>query len=166
MSLEIRAATVDDAAAICEVHLASIRTLCARDYSPEQIDAWCEGKSPADYVNAIECGGNLVVAVVGGAVIGFGGIYLQPPVAEVKAVYVHPEATGQGAGRGILEALEVQAMEAGCAELSLPASLTAQRFYANNGYIAGEPVPHRFANGVEILCIPMTKTIENPSKAG
>ncbi len=159
MNLTIRAATVADAAAICDVHLASIYVLCARDYSPEQVTAWCEGKSPADYVEAIEQGGQLVVALVNEAIVGFGGISIQPPIAEVKAVFVHPEATGHGAGRAILAALEAKAIGAGCTDFSLPASLTARRFYENNGYVAGEPVQHRFPNGVEMTAIPMTKTI-------
>ena len=40
----IRRATVDDAEAICDLHVRSIRGLCAADYTPPQIEAWASRK--------------------------------------------------------------------------------------------------------------------------
>src|SRR5687768_12579402 len=56
----IRRATPDDADAITPVHVASIRTLCAKDYTPEQIEAWAGWKSPEKYRAAMAAGGGVL----------------------------------------------------------------------------------------------------------
>ena len=47
--IEVRLATPADAEEIHRVHLASVRTLCARDYTPEQIQAWAGFRHPDNY---------------------------------------------------------------------------------------------------------------------
>ncbi|MBF2004206.1 MAG: hypothetical protein IGS49_01680 [Chlorogloeopsis fritschii C42_A2020_084] len=47
--IKIRPATLEDAAAICHVHLTSVRVLCARDYTPKEIEAWIGDRSLENY---------------------------------------------------------------------------------------------------------------------
>src|SRR5687767_2388685 len=105
----IRPATAVDADAICAVHVASIRGLCADDYTAEQIDGWAGAKHPDRYRRAMAEGERMFVAELqsgtGRVVIGLAGIHGN----EVRAVYVHPDHVGRGVGGALLAALEEQA---------------------------------------------------------
>jgi len=52
-------------------------------------------------------------ATVGGKVLGCGGIRLHEDYAEVKRVYVHPQARGLGLAKKIMAVLEAEAAAAG-----------------------------------------------------
>lgn len=45
----IRQAKLEDAKGICQVHIASVRQLCARDYTLEQIEAWVGKLNPENH---------------------------------------------------------------------------------------------------------------------
>lgn len=122
---DIRRATDADAEAITPVHVASIRTLCANDYTQQRIDAWAGWKSPDKYRKAMAAGELFFVAEVDGRVVGFSVLFGD----EVKAVYLHPDRVGQGLGRKLLEAVEAEARSAGVTELKLTSTLTAVPFY-------------------------------------
>src|SRR5215212_3823690 len=76
---QIRPATPSDADAICAVHVASIRGLCATDYTTEQIDGWAGAKHPDRYRQAMAEGERMFVAELdssaGRVVIGLAGIH-------------------------------------------------------------------------------------------
>src|SRR5436190_719992 len=93
----IRRARAEDAAGICAAHLASIRGVCSRDYTPEQIKSWCEGKNPELYLPLISrfiC----YVAEEQGRIGGFGEVQVDaaPGAAEVRGLYLAPEFVGRG----------------------------------------------------------------------
>ncbi|MEO6876077.1 MAG: hypothetical protein ABI222_14765, partial [Opitutaceae bacterium] len=69
----LRFATEADAAALCVMHIRSIREVCAQDYSPEQIEAWTGPKRPEHYFDSIR-GQRLILAEQRGRIAGFGDI--------------------------------------------------------------------------------------------
>jgi len=156
--IKVRRATAEDALEICRVHVSSIREVCARDYTSEQISAWAGGKTPEGYVRAMNAGEEMFVALVEKNIVGFGAIDLAK--STIQAVYVHPQAIGKGVGQALLLALEESARKANLDELTLPSSLTARNFYEKNGYIPGEQTTHTLSSGVEIECVPMKKRLE------
>ena len=151
----IRRATPDDAEAITPVHVASIRTLCAEDYTPEQIDAWAGWKSPDKYRAAMAAGEVFFVAEVDGRVVGFSVLFGD----EVKAVYLHPDHVGRGIGRGLLEAVEAEARANGVAELKLTSTLTSVRFYESCGFTRGDLHEHPVTAGVTLQCVHFSKRL-------
>jgi putative acetyltransferase len=73
-----------------------------------------------------------------GRVLGCGGLRsLGQPVAEIKRMYVRPEARGEGVGVAILMELESQAVKLGFKVLRLetgPLQPEAIGLYARSGY--------------------------------
>ena len=151
----IRRATPADADGITPVHVASIRTLCATDYTPEQIDAWAGWKSPDKYRAAMEAGEVFFVAELNGRVVGFSVLFGE----EVKALYLHPDYVGRGIGRRLLEAVEAEAQSKGIAELRLTSTLTSVRFYEACGYMKGDLHQHPVTGGVTLPCVHFAKRL-------
>ena len=83
-------------------------------------------------------GGAFVVVYVDGKPVAGGGIKQdEDGVAEIKRMYVAPEARGRGLGRRLLEALEETARELGYARIRLdtgPRQPLAQAMYERSGY--------------------------------
>jgi putative acetyltransferase len=151
----IRRATPADAEQITPVHVASIRTLCAKDYTPEQIDAWAGWKSPDKYRAAMAAGEVFFVAEVDGRVVGFAVLHGD----EVKAVYIHPDYVGSGLGRRLLDAVEAEARTRGVELLQLTSTLTSVGFYKACGYTRGDDHEHRVTGGVMLTCVKFTKRL-------
>jgi putative acetyltransferase len=158
----IRPATPDDAEAICAAHVASIRGLCTKDYTPKQIDAWAGSKKPDVYRRMMARGEALFVATTGkaggardGEVVGVGGLNAD----EVCLLYVRPDYARRGVGGALLEVLEQRARENGAAVAKLNSTLTAERFYAARGYSGSAVTMHTLCPGVELPCVPMTKRL-------
>jgi putative acetyltransferase len=151
----IRRATPADAEQITPVHVASIRTLCAKDYRQEQIDAWAGWKSPDKYRAAMAAGEVFFVAEVEGHVVGFAVLHDD----EVKAVYIHPDHVGHGLGRRLLDAVEAEARNRGVERLQLTSTLTSVGFYAACGYTRGDNHEHRVTGGVMLTCVKFTKRL-------
>ncbi len=151
----IRRATPEDAEGITPVHVASIRTLCAKDYTQEQIDAWAGWKSPEKYRAAMAAGEVFFVATVDDRVVGFSVLFAD----EVKAVYVHPDHVGRRIGRALLDAVENKARARGVDELRLTSTLTSIGFYESRGYVRGQTHEHPVTGGVTLTCVHFTKRL-------
>ncbi|MGI8734133.1 MAG: GNAT family N-acetyltransferase [Pyrinomonadaceae bacterium] len=98
--------------------LARLREELAQKY-PDEL----RGVSPApdDFMKA---GAIFVVARQNGKALGCGAIRpLEPGVAEVKRMFVAPEARGRGIGRAVLEKLETLARELGYCAIRLETGL-------------------------------------------
>lgn len=167
----VRDATPSDAEAIRAVHRRSIEALGTQAYSHRQVEAWAAGCESADYTSAIEDDETeFVVAVVDGAVTGFGTVKpgpsdgYDPPVdAEVTAVYVHPSVARRGVGTSICSELEERARATGVQTLGLTASRNAVPFYEARGYERVGERTHEFSThegtGVTGVVVEMQKTL-------
>jgi putative acetyltransferase len=72
-----------------------------------------------------------------GTAVGCGGVALFPEYAEVKRMYVHHTARGQGVADAILACIEQQAGSAGLSVLRLETGVrqvAAMRLYVRAGY--------------------------------
>jgi putative acetyltransferase len=77
------------------------------------------------------------VARLGGAVIGCGGVALFGDHAEVKRMYVRPEARGRGVAPALMQRIELATRAAGLSLLRLETGtkqLAAMRFYERWGF--------------------------------
>jgi putative acetyltransferase len=155
----VRPATPSDADAICAVHVASIRGLCAAHYTAKQIAGWAGAKHPDRYCRAMAEGERMFVAELesgaGRAVIGLAGIHGN----EVRAVYVHPDHVGRGVGGVLLAALEQQARSNGFESLVLHSTLNARMFYLRHGYRDEGGMVFELRPGLDLPCVKMTKAL-------
>lgn len=77
--------------------------------------------------------GGLVVAMVEGRIIGFGGIDVHA-TEQVKWLYLLPQHQGAGIGSEILQRLESIGWDAGLAALRVHSAPEAVDFYLRRGY--------------------------------
>ena len=74
-----------------------------------------------------------LVATFEGAAVGFASL---ADNARIDMLYVHPAASGQGAGAMLCDALEKLAAARGARELTVEASDTARGFFEKRGFVA------------------------------
>jgi putative acetyltransferase len=153
----IRRARPEDCAGICAAHVASIRGLCAGDYTPEQIESWCVGKTPGLYAPLLE---RLIwyIAEERGEIGGFGA--LDPAVAEVRGLYLAPAFAGRGVGVALMERLLADARSAGAQRVIVKATVTAERFYRRCGFVETGRGTHLSRGGVELPCVMMELSLK------
>ncbi|AFZ31129.1 GCN5-related N-acetyltransferase [Gloeocapsa sp. PCC 7428] len=155
-NIKVRKAKLEDAEAICHVHRVSVRTLCIKDYTPEQIEAWVGSSEPENFRKAmVERGETIFVAEIEELIAGFSSLFKD----EIYAVYVHPEYTRRGVGTRLLKAVEKEAIFQQNKKLKLVSSTTAEPFYQANGYQVVEHSFHTLRSGIQIPCVYMEKAL-------
>ncbi|RAX42128.1 GNAT family N-acetyltransferase [Rhizobium tropici] len=129
MACEIRRASEADAEAISGVILAALRETNAKDYPPHIIDRVAENFNPAAVRKLLDSRA-VFVAIYDGRIVGTASL----DDAVVRTVFVSPSAQRRGIGASLMAAIEHAAMARGVASLSVPSSVTAQRFYEKLGF--------------------------------
>jgi putative acetyltransferase len=131
--LALRPMLPTDAPFLAEIFRASIEDLTADDYSAAQQEAWASAADDEEEF-ARRLGAELtLVATFGGAAVGFAAL---ADNTRIDMLYVHPTATGQGAGAMLCDALEKLAGARGAKELTVDASDTARGFFEKRGFAA------------------------------
>jgi GNAT superfamily N-acetyltransferase len=142
---------------VAEVHRASILGLCFAHYSAGELSQWTDSLRPDKYARLFQ-GRESFIAEEDGKILGFG--VLDPGQSLINATYVDPKAVRRGIGRGLVEAMESTAKQAGAAELRLNSTLNAVPFYERLGYVRGKTAYNRLPTGVELPCVMMTKNLK------
>ncbi|MGH8370030.1 MAG: GNAT family N-acetyltransferase [Gammaproteobacteria bacterium] len=155
--IAIRAATPTDIPAINQVHMASIRGLCASAYSPDTIEAWASNPDMGRYQRMMAPGARCLVAVAADVICGFGSLELEK--SRLASLFVHPDHAGSGVGGALLKRLEALALESGIDSLRLEASLNARGFYEVHGYKMYRMAKHCFSTGLKMDCAEMQKSL-------
>ena len=133
--MAVRPATAEDAAAIAEMFLASVR------------EAWGVG-TDVEMEPPQLTGGELVAEDEDG-IVGFAVV----EDCAVELLFTHPRAWGRGAGRALLVAAEAALRDAGCAEVSLwteERNADARRLYQASGWRKTKEVRERVWNGAPL----------------
>jgi len=128
---EVRQATADDISSMRTVHRTAIERNGRAAYTERQIAAWRAEAVPSEYPVGRERSVILVVEE-SDDVVAMGQANFDGP--EIDKLFVHPEVTGQGIGRRLLDNLETRLREQGAEQAYLDSSLNAVTFYHANGY--------------------------------
>jgi putative acetyltransferase len=134
--MELRQATVEEAAAIVELHARTVREVNGRSYSEAEIEAWLAHSSLERTRERIALGGVLVAVGSCGAIVGFA----DRSGDRIAALYVAADHQGEGIGSRLLEQLEEDARREGVRTLTAHSTTTAVGFYQRRGYEVGPPV--------------------------
>ncbi len=100
--LIIRRAKEEDCPSIMRVHTSAVRAIPANYYALEEIEAWAIPRKIESYQQSVH-NKEFYVATEGEIIVGFG--VLNRETHQIEAVYVSPEATGQGVGLKLLKSL-------------------------------------------------------------
>ena len=132
--IEVRHAVPDDAEALTEVTIRSIREICGAsgDYTPEQIEDWLENKTPTNFLKWMASSDlRLYAGLLNDQIAGVGMFSLE---GEIELLYLVPEARGHGLGRALLAEIESEAEFREISPLRLHATTVAVNFYERHGY--------------------------------
>lgn len=176
--IEVRAATRDDAAAIAQVMLDSLREIGRTAYDDRQVASSLVYLAVPDE-QLIDDGTYFVAVDDDGAIVGCGGwsrrrkthagsghsdeddALLDPErePARIRAMFVDPHHARRGIGRQILELCERRAAEAGFRRLQLVAMRSGEAMYRACGYAPLGDAPVRLEDDVVLECTLMEKFI-------
>lgn len=141
--IEVRHALPEDAEALAEANIRSIREICGASgaYTPEQIAWWVENKVPTNYLKWMANSDlRLYTGLVDGAIAGVGMVDIDE--GEIQLLYLVPEAQGRGLGAELLQTMEDEARFLGLGQMRLNSTVGALSFYARHGYRNLGPEAH------------------------
>ncbi|GLH36246.1 GNAT family N-acetyltransferase [Pseudomonas moraviensis] len=150
MSIQIQIATDEDALAISETIIKTLRESNARDYPIEIIDRVIESFSPSKILRLL-AERQVLVATLDSQIVATGSLDQE----VVRSVFVDPGFQGMGVGRQLMKSIQSLAMDTGFNLLRVPSSVTAEGFYASLGFKKVRDEFHQ-----EERTIIMAKTLE------
>lgn len=106
-----------------------------------------------------------VVALRGGRVLGYAGMWLILDEAHITNVAVHPTERGQGLGDAILVELQGRAATHGCRRLTLevrPSNAAARALYKKHGFLARGLRPGYYSDTHEDAIIMWKEALREP----
>jgi putative acetyltransferase len=135
MNLIIRRARKEDSSKIIGAHRRSIREVCSRDYSPEQITVWSgHDFQEVRWHQTIDLDTVWVVADAADNIFGFGHLQIQEDKAELRGLYFVPEAIGLGFGKQMVSLMLKECKSRAVQSVSLTGTKTAKKFYEAVGF--------------------------------
>lgn len=155
---KIREARPGDESGIHEAQMRSIRELCSRDYTPEEIRVWGNRPLGTRWTNAIKAG---FVWVIEDEHKIYGCAYLRTSEeasekrAYVDCLYLSPEVIGQGFGRKLTLIMIEKAKDFGALSITLDSTLTAHNFYKKLGFVDTGPMKLVQIGDSKIRSLPM-----------
>lgn len=161
MNFIIRRASPTDATNIIEAHRKSIREVCAKDYSAEQISAWAGFNFQEEHwVRTMDRDLVWVVSDDQNQIFGFGHLkFHENAEAEIAGLYFVPKILGQGFGKEIFRLMLEQCRERQVRAIRLTATKAAKTFYEHICFqqIGSESTLR--INGKDIECFKMSQTL-------
>jgi putative acetyltransferase len=152
--LSLRHARPDEILKILRVQIDALRTLCANDYSSEQIEALVD-RNISYFSRGGHRGATTFVAELEDVVVGVSSLLGH----RISAVYVHPLYVRRGIGSRLLQTLEGSALSRNTRTLKVTASLTACCFYQARGYQILNESYLVMKEGMQIRCIEMMRQL-------
>lgn len=143
----------------------TVHTVNARDYTPEQLDAWAGGPVDLDAWDRSFRAHTTLVAVADGRIVGFGDIAGD---GYLDRLYVHKDWQGRGVATALCNRLEAAVP----GPVTTHASITARPFLERRGYRVVRPqqVERRvvlLTNYVMVLPLPEKQPkYTDPARAG
>ena len=118
----------EDCPALARLFYDTVHIVNARDYTPEQLDAWADGQVDLTAWDESFLAHHTLVAEENGEVLGFADM---DNTGYLDWLYVHKDYQGQGVATALCNTLE-----AACPAkiFTTHASLTARPFFEGRGY--------------------------------
>ena len=132
----IRRLKEEDAKAVSELIITTIRISNVRDYPAELMEELVKTQTP-EHVLQRASWTHFYVAEEADRIIGCGAIgpyWGKEDESSLFSIFVHPDYQGKGIGRMIVGALEQDEFALRAKRIEIPASITGLPFYRKMGY--------------------------------
>ena len=132
----IRRFTEQDAQAVSELIITTMRISNTKDYPAETMEELVKTETP-EHVLQRASWTHFYVAEEAGKIIGCGAIgpyWGKEDESSLFTIFVLPEYQGKGVGRQIMETLEQDEYFLRAKRIEIPASITGVPFYLRMGY--------------------------------
>ena len=126
----LRPYRTEDCAALAALFYETVHAVNARDYTPQQLDAWATGEVDLDAWDRSFREHDTVIAEQNGSIVGFGDMDAS---GYLDRLYAHKDCQGRGVASAICAWLE---RRSAAAEYITHASLTARPFLERRGWQA------------------------------
>jgi putative acetyltransferase len=158
--ISYRAALKSDAREMVNLHFAAVHAISSDYYSRDVKLAWSPPPDAArqEWLSDVISQDSAICAVAvfdHNTIIGF--CIALSSEAQLKALYVHPDHSGFGIGRALLQCVESRCRAIGLEVLELKASCNAEAFYAHSGYEVIGPTTQSLTDTVSMVATHMVK---------
>lgn len=158
-SLTLNSFKAEHAGGMLELFYDTVHTVCRKDYSVKQVNAWApskeEGLSP--WRNRwMES--ETIVAFMGDKIVGFGN--LDNEGQSIDMLYVHKDFQRHRVASTVLTQLETLLLKKGISQAYVESSITARPFFEHQGYSMLKD-NLKVKNGVELLNFIMKKELNS-----
>lgn len=130
-SVHIRPYIDTDASSLMAVFMSSVHMLAARDYTPAQLNAWAPPDLDAQHWQAHMQAIRPFIAEQSGHIVGYADLQDD---GLIDHFFVAGPHAGQGVGTALMHHILQQARERGLHSVHAYVSLTAQAFFAKQGF--------------------------------
>lgn len=156
MNFYLRRALHRDSQGIIDVHVKSIRDICGKDYTREQIEAWAGRNFKPELWNQAIDRDFIWVIEADEKIVGFGHFaVMDEDNGEVLGLYFIPPAIGKGLGRKMFNEFIEVAKDHNLIRINLHSTITAKTFYESLGFHQNGSDTTVEMRGVAIPCYPM-----------
>ena len=134
--MTIRRLKDEDAQAVSELIIATIRISNVRDYPAKLMEELVKTQTP-EHILQRASWTHFYVVEESGYIIGCGAIgpyWGKTDESSLFSIFVHPDHQGKGIGRAIMETLEQDEFALRARRIEIPASITGLPFYRKMGY--------------------------------
>ena len=152
---KLRGFVSSDTDGILRLFRSSVYSLCAKDYSPRQLEAWASCADKARW-QAQFSARHTTVATADGIIVGFCDCENN---GHIDRLYVLPGYEGNGIGKALVYDAE---SSHNCTVTTVEASLTAKPFFEKLGYTADRK-QSVLRNGEYLENYKMFKKMSDPS---
>lgn len=133
----------------------TIRTVCSKDYSDNQIEAWAKSVEDKEKWKDRISNQYFILATLNEETIGFASLDSH---ACLDLLYVHKDYQSQGVATLLLNKVEAKARDFGYASIHTYGSITSLPFFENNNFKALHP-NSVIVNGVELKNFKLVKAL-------
>jgi N-acetylglutamate synthase-like GNAT family acetyltransferase len=157
---DIRLAKPGEELDIHTAHMRSIREICIKHHSAEEIRGWASRELADHWTQEIR-DKLLWVVEVENKIEGLMALrkYDQRNFLYLLAMYLTPKVSGHKIGESLLDLCEIKAKELNFDMIKLDSSLSALNFYLRNGFIANGERRAIMIGGFPVTSIPLIKRI-------
>ncbi|MFH7012174.1 GNAT family N-acetyltransferase [Flavobacterium sp. FlaQc-52] len=154
--MNFRKATLPDLKEMQELFVATIKSVCQKEYNEQQIEVWASGVNNTErWIEVIEKQ-FVLLALIENKIVGYGTL---KDSNYIDFFYIHKDFQRQGIANNLLTRLELEAKKRSSKTITSDISITAKPFFEKKGFMV-KAKQKNIKSGVELINYKMEKNLE------